>query len=431
MPSSSTSTARTDAAVGAPEGDYHRTTSEIDATEVSGSHVLTINGYSRAKGLSRNEFISSSFTFAGHSWSIRYYPNGCGTYKEVADYASVYLVAGAPDVMARFSISLFSNSGRPDCSDYMCQFLRMSEPRGFQAFVDRKALELSDCIRNDSFKIRRDITMLKVIKHEVIKYIDVPPSDLVRNLGDRSALERGRVRCDITVITETIVPPARPVIVVPPARPVIVVPPPDNTIKETKKEEDAPLERFVIVPPPDMHQHLAHLLSSGEGANVTIEVDGETFKAHRSILARSPVFKAELLSPMEEGTSTSCVSIKNIEARIFKAMLHFIYTDSLPDIDEGEAMVMAQKFLAAADRYGLERLKLICEDKLCNYVDTPSVGTILALAEQHGCDGLKKACLKFLMSGSNLKAAIETDGFDHLANSCPSVLKELLAKVVL
>ncbi|CAL4991305.1 unnamed protein product [Urochloa decumbens] len=492
MPSSSTSTARTDAAVGAPEGDYHRTTSEIDATEVSGSHVLTINGYSRAKGLSRNEFISSSFTFAGHSWSIRYYPNGCGTNKEVADYASVYLVAGAPDVMARFSISLFSNSGRPDCSDYMCQFLRMSEPRGFQAFVDRKALELSDCIRNDSFKIRCDITMLKVIKHEVIKYIDVPPSDLVRNLGDRSALERGRcrchvrgcaglkkacfdflmsgnnllaasivtgsfegltnscpsilpellskltrkdleksaylfgdsfrVRCDITVITETIVPPARPV---------IIVPPPDNTIKETKKEEDAPLERFVIVPPPDMHQHLAHLVSSGEGANVTIEVDGETFKAHRSILARSPVFKAELLSPMEEGTSTSCVSIKDIEARIFKAMLHFIYTDSLPDIDEGEAMVMAQKLLAAADRYGLERLKLICEDKLCNYVDTPSVGTILALAEQHGCDGLKKACLKFLMSGSNLKAAIETDGFDHLANSCPSVLKELLAKVVL
>jgi speckle-type POZ protein len=73
----------------------------------------------------------------------------------------------------------------------------------------------------------------------------------------------------------------------------------------------------------------------------------------------------------------------------------------------------------------------MCEDKLCNYISTSSVGTILALAEKHGCEGLKKACLKFLMSGTNLKAAIATDGFDHLTNSCPAILKELLAKVAL
>ncbi|CAL4979529.1 unnamed protein product [Urochloa decumbens] len=336
MPSTSTSTART----GAQEGDYHCTTSEIDATEVSGSHVLTIKGYSQAKGLPRNEFISSSFTFAGHSWSIRYYPNGCGTYKEVADYASVYLVAGAPDVMARFSISLVSNSGRPYCSDYMCQFLRMSEPRGFQAFVNRNALELSDCLRNDSFKIRCEITMLK----------------LVRNLGD--------------------------------------------------------------------------LLSSGDGADVMFEVGWKTFKAQRSILtARSPVFKAELFSPMKEGTAT-CAWIDDMEGGVFKALLHFIYTDTFPDVDEGDAMAMAQHLLVAADRYGLERLKLMCEEKLCRYIGVSSVSTLLALAEQHGCAGLKKACFGFLMSGNNLLAAsIVTGSFERLTNSCPSILPELLSKL--
>ncbi|WVZ50350.1 hypothetical protein U9M48_001609 [Paspalum notatum var. saurae] len=71
-----------------------------------------------------------------------------------------------------------------------------------------------------------------------------------------------------------------------------------------------------------------------------------------------------------------------MEATVFKALLHFVYTDSLPEIDEGvEAMVMSQHLLVAADRYGLERLKLICEDSLCNYIDTGSVGTILTLAE--------------------------------------------------
>jgi speckle-type POZ protein len=89
---------------------------------------------------------------------------------------------------------------------------------------------------------------------------------------------------------------------------------------------------------------------------------------------------------------------------------------------------MAQNLLVAADRYGIDRLRLICEDKLCGYVDARNVGTILALAEQHHCNGLKRACFKFLMSGNNLKAAVATTGFEHLSNSCPSVLKELLAK---
>jgi speckle-type POZ protein len=241
--------------------------------------------------------------------------------------------------------------------------------------------------------------------------------------------DRFSVRCDITVITESTVPPARPSVVV-------AAPPSSDSIfkKEAKKEEEGAPERFVIVPPPDMHRHLGHLLSSGDGADVTLEVEGETFMAHRSILtARSPVFKAELFSPTE-GTSTtvSSVSIKAIEPRVFKALLHFIYTDSLPEIDDkGETMAMAPRLLVAADRYGLVRLKLICEDKLCKHICTASVGTILALAGKHDCDGLKRACLKFLMSGGNLKAAIATDGFDDLASSCPSVLKELLAKVVL
>jgi speckle-type POZ protein len=81
----------------------------------------------------------------------------------------------------------------------------------------------------------------------------------------------------------------------------------------------------------------------------------------------------------------------------------------------------------AADRYGIERLKLISEQKLCDYIDTSTVATTSALAEQHGCHGLKKACFNFLKS--NLKAAMANELFDHLMRSCQSVVKELLAKV--
>jgi len=46
---------------------------------------------------------------------------------------------------------------------------------------------------------------------------------------------------------------------------------------------------------------------------------------------------------------------------------------------------MAQHLLVAADRYGLHRLKLICEARLCGGIDVGTAATTLALAEQHDC----------------------------------------------
>jgi len=75
---------------------------------------------------------------------------------------------------------------------------------------------------------------------------------------------------------------------------------------------------------------------------------------------------AELFGHMKEKTM-KCIRIQDVEASVFKAMLHFIYTDTMPDIDKEDAFVITQNLLVAADRYDLERLKLICEDKLYNF----------------------------------------------------------------
>uniref|UniRef100_A0A8I6YC72 BPM/SPOP BACK domain-containing protein n=2 Tax=Hordeum vulgare subsp. vulgare TaxID=112509 RepID=A0A8I6YC72_HORVV len=95
-------------------------------------------------------------------------------------------------------------------------------------------------------------------------------------------------------------------------------------------------------------------------------------------------------------------------------------------MDQREESAMVQHLLVAADRYALERLKLICEDKLCNRIDTNSVATILALAEQHHCHELKAACLVFLSSTTNLEAAMESEGFEYLTKTCPGVIKDFL-----
>ncbi|WVZ50331.1 hypothetical protein U9M48_001591 [Paspalum notatum var. saurae] len=117
-----------------------------------------------------------------------------------------------------------------------------------------------------------------------------------------------------------------------------------------------------------------------------------------------------------------------MDPRAFGAMLHFIYTDSLPHMEEGSRRAMAHHLLVAADRYRLERLKVICEDVLRDFIDTDTAATTLALAEQHGCHRLKERCLRFLKCPGNTKAVMAKDGFDHLMRSCPSLLKEILAK---
>jgi speckle-type POZ protein len=196
-------------------------------------------------------------------------------------------------------------------------------------------------------------------------------------------------------------------------------------------DDEIPAPKFVSVPPSDLSQHLRNLLVPGEGADVVFEVAGETFAAHRWLLtSRSSVFRAQLFGLMKESQTPDIIRVDDMEAQVFRALIYFMYTDSLlpeTEIKEEEEFVMCQHLLVAADRYDLERLKLVCEEKLCMCIDVNTVGTILALAEQHYCDGLKKACFYFLSSPQNLKAAAATDGFQDLS-TCPSIIIELIAK---
>jgi speckle-type POZ protein len=165
-----------------------------------------------------------------------------------------------------------------------------------------------------------------------------------------------------------------------------------------------------LVPPPDMLHQFGRMLETGVGADITFEVGGEMFAAHRRLLAaRSSVFMAQLFGPAKENDAT-LIQIKDMEAKVFKMMLHFIYTDTLPSIDDGVIMEMAQHLFVVAGRYNLERLKLICTNMLCDRINNTTVALMLAFAEQHGCDGVKKACFKFVASSQNLKTATTSDG---------------------
>jgi speckle-type POZ protein len=144
---------------------------------------------------------------------------------------------------------------------------------------------------------------------------------------------------------------------------------------------------------------------------------------------RSPVFKADICLALASTTTTTSddntvkLRVRDMDSEVFKALLQFIYTDSPPLL---EAPTTAESLLAAADKYELEKLKLMCEEALCRHIDMSSVASTLALAERHHCPALKEACTLFLSSPGNLETIMTTDGFRQLKTDCSSTLMELV-----
>ncbi|KAK4478008.1 hypothetical protein RD792_017273 [Penstemon davidsonii] len=180
----------------------------------------------------------------------------------------------------------------------------------------------------------------------------------------------------------------------------------------------------------DLRQSYEQLLESREGSDVSFEVEGETFYAHKLILStRSPVFKAQFFGPLKE-ENTCHIKIEEMQAPIFKALLNFIYCDVIPDLDSKCLdIIMTQHLLAAADRYGIEKLRSLCEARLCENIAIDTVASSLALAEQHGCTQLRSTSLEFIGLAENLEVVMQTDGFKNLKESCPAVIYDLLKYV--
>ena len=173
-------------------------------------------------------------------------------------------------------------------------------------------------------------------------------------------------------------------------------------------------------------------MESTEGADVCFKVKEEVFPAHKIILAMSSlVFRAEFYGPMRDEKRRSIV-VEDMQPAVFKALLHFIYTDSLPsmeDLDGDENKEMVKHLLVAADRYAVERLKFICEGILCKSLDVESVATMLALADQHQCSRLKDACVEFVTSANRMDDVVASQGYEHLKRSCPALLIDMFERV--
>ncbi|CAN6324076.1 unnamed protein product [Urochloa humidicola] len=222
-------------------------------------------------------------------------------------------------------------------------------------------------------------------------------------------------------------------------------------------EDSAPPEtttsRYVSAPPPpSVSADLHGLLLEGtrwppDVTFVVVEGDDE-IRAHKLVLAaRSPVFRAEFYGSMKERVKRT-VRIHDMSASTFRAMLRFIYTDEMPIKPKGVASqdecrdrqvarrraAMARDLLVAADRYDIERLRLMCESILSESIDATTVMSTLVLVEgRYSCRQLEASCIAYMASGgpATFAAVMATPEYQELRESRVSFIVSITEKVAL
>ncbi|KAJ4744987.1 BTB/POZ/MATH-domain protein [Rhynchospora pubera] len=342
----------------------------------SRSYQLKINYSATIKFRPGSYLKSPSFSVGGYEWMLFYYPRGR---KETSDRGQgvsvslyVFLRTVAKNVDAIFYFTLLENNG---------------------SLSTTKTKRVSQAFSHDSFASR-----------------DLPSGCWVRLFTQDDTVDKylldGHIiiTCTVTILGS------------------------DST----------PAGSSSTTPSLDFREDFANLWLDKEMLDVTFEVNGELFQAHKLVLAaRSPVFKNILfgVGPSQQGqlSGAGAVQIEGMQLSVFKMMLQFIYTDSVPQDQELanndiDTLAITQQLLAAADTYALTMLKLMCEERLCRELSIDSFATTLVLAEQHDCPRLKAACLYFASDPENLSKIALTDEYLNLSLAYPSILRALRDK---
>ncbi|CAM0147603.1 unnamed protein product [Urochloa decumbens] len=412
------------------------------------SKILTmdVSNYSAAKMVGNGCGIKSPMLDAGgKSWRIIYYPNGkrAGTTESISLYLRLDTAAAGDDeedveVLYKFILPGPDAGIRFMSGEVVSTFNRLRQnAHGFERFITRDDLEKSGCVRNDYFNVRCDVTVLSTACRRTPSTVTEEPS-----LATALPSKPQHPTPSSVAAAEDSGRPGKPCLVsAPPSGQlhepsVTAVPAASGLQGSSLLREQAPghpreqQQSVADVLQTFLPKDLGHLLATKEGADVDFEVGGMVFAAHRCVLAaRSPVFKDDFFGPTKE-ENTSYIRINDMNPETFQALLHYIYTDSLPEMNDQEVGAVVHHLLSAADRFGLKGLKSTMENRLCTRVCVTNALATLVLAEQHQCHELKNSCFRFIACPENDREVMATDDVEHLAKSCPSIVRELITKIL-
>ena len=191
----------------------------------------------------------------------------------------------------------------------------------------------------------------------------------------------------------------------------------DLTIYGSKiLEEEVKMEKVSLQ---NLQEDFELAFSHKEFSDIKIHCGEKVFDCHQVILAaRSPVFRAMFQAEMTE-KKTKKVDIPDLHPDVLSEMLTFIYTGKSPSVDN-----LAQALLAAADKYQVELLKIICVEKLCKSIDVKNCVDYLVMGDRHQADVLKKFSLEFI--AKNVASVCQTGEWKESLVDHPALMVDVI-----
>jgi len=166
-------------------------------------------------------------------------------------------------------------------------------------------------------------------------------------------------------------------------------------------------------------QDLELAFDSQDFTDVKVVCGDRMFECHQFMLsARSPVFRAMFQNDMKE-KDTKRVDITDLSSEVVHDMLLFIYTGGTPNIGKN-----AGDLIAAADKYQLEQLKGLCEERLCNTLEINNAVGHLVLGDMYQAHNLKSLALQFVVK--NMPVVVRSRDWKERLLNHPVLMAEVM-----
>lgn len=145
--------------------------------------------------------------------------------------------------------------------------------------------------------------------------------------------------------------------------------------------------------PPSVHAcGLKELVGSDKYSDITFVMEGKRVMAHKILCMRSPSLQNMIPIKCEDGGADEIV-IADISYDTFSSLLEFLYSDAC-DVDASNVTDLFH----AADRFGVDRLKKICECALVKSLDVSSVCKMALLGDTCNGEILRRESIAFIVT---------------------------------
>lgn len=174
-----------------------------------------------------------------------------------------------------------------------------------------------------------------------------------------------------------------------------------------------------------LSDHIGALFLNDEYSDVSLVVDGQSFRAHKVILAaRSEYFRALLYGGMKESKLQE-IELRDTQLQPFRHLLRYVYTGQMSLSTQKDEMIL--EILGLAHQYGFTDLETSISDYLrLTLLNISNVSLIYDTASLYQLETLVNACCSYMdkyasevikhesltsLTASSFEAVISRDSF--------------------